>query len=382
MNHGSQSTSKIALSITLAAVFVLTFSARTLAQTSSSPASANSARRSIGKHDLGLAKNYHEDWTAVSLEQNTLIPEKPVIGALDDAPGSTFVRERFQMQWRPNDPLDLFVVRPKGVTKPPVIIYLYSFPQDTDRFKDNAWCTTVTSGGYAAVGFVSALTGHRMEHRAVKEWFVSELQESLGASAHDVQMILNYLETRGDLGMEHVGMFGQGSGGAIAILASAADSRIKVLDLLTPWGDWPNWLGKSKIVPEDERAKYLSPGFLARAEVLDPIQWLPKIKAQSLRIQNVRQEPQMPDESEEKMEAAAPEMAEINKFGDSAALFPKVTGGRLLDWMKGHLAPDSASQTMPPKSERVHDYPAKGKSGSPIPLPSAPESTATQSTRP
>jgi hypothetical protein len=285
------------------------------------------------------------------------------------------------MQWRPNDPLDLFVVRPKGVTKPPVIIYLYSFPQDTDRFKDNVWCTTVTSGGFAAVGFVSALTGHRMEHRAVKDWFVSELQESLGASAHDVQMILNYLETRNDLDMEHVGMFGQGSGGAIAILASAADSRIKVLDLLTPWGDWPDWLAKSNIVPEDERAKYLTPDFLARAEALDPIQWLPKIKAQSLRIQNIRQEPQIPDEAEEKMEAAAPEMAEINKFGDSAALFPKVTGGRLLDWMKGHVALDSASQAAPAKSERVHNYPAKAKTLSPLPLPSTSESIR-QSTQP
>lgn len=383
MNHVTERPLKIVFCITLVAAFVLTFSARTLAQTSSSPTSANSSRRSIGKHDLGLAKSYHEDWTAISLAENTLIPGKPVLGAVDDAPGgSLFVRDRFQMQWRPNDPLDLFVVRPKGVAKPPVIIYLYSFPQDTDRFKDNVWCTTVTSGGFAAVGFVSALTGHRMEHRAVKDWFVSELQESLGASAHDVQMILNYLETRGDLDMEHVGMFGQGSGGAIAILASAADSRIKVLDLLTPWGDWPDWLAKTNIVPEDERAKYLTPDFLVRAEVLDPIQWLPKIKAQSLRIQNVRQEPQMPDDSEEKIEAAAPEMAEINKFGDSAALFPRVTGGRLLDWMKGHLAPDSAKQTAPAKSERVHNYPAKAKSGLPIPFPSTSESTVRQSTQP
>jgi hypothetical protein len=383
VNHVTERPLKIVFCITLVAAFVLTFSARTLAQTSSSPTSANSSRRSIGKHDLGLAKSYHEDWTAISLAENTLIPGKPVLGAVDDAPGgSLFVRDRFQMQWRPNDPLDLFVVRPKGVAKPPVIIYLYSFPQDTDRFKDNVWCTTVTSGGFAAVGFVSALTGHRMEHRAVKDWFVSELQESLGASAHDVQMILNYLETRGDLDMEHVGMFGQGSGGAIAILASAADSRIKVLDLLTPWGDWPDWLAKTNIVPEDERAKYLTPDFLVRAEVLDPIQWLPKIKAQSLRIQNVRQEPQMPDDSEEKIEAAAPEMAEINKFGDSAALFPRVTGGRLLDWMKGHLAPDSAKQTAPAKSERVHNYPAKAKSGLPIPFPSTSESTVRQSTQP
>ena len=367
---------------TLAGVFVVFFSARTFAQASPSSAATEASKRSAGNHDLGLTRSYHEDWSAISLVQNTLIPEKPVIGALDDIPGSTFVRERFQMQWRPSDPLDLFVVRPKGVTKPPVILYLYSFPQDTDRFKDNAWCTTVTSGGYAAVGFVSALTGHRMEHRAVKEWFVSELQEALGASTHDVQMILNYLDTRGDLDMDHVGMFGQGSGGTIAILASAADARIKVLDLLTPWGDWSNWLAKAKIVPEEERVRYLTPDFLARAGILDPILWLPKIRAQSLRIQDVRQDPQMPDESEEKMEAAAPDRTEINEFGDSAALFPKVTGGRLLDWMKGHVAPGSARETAPAKSERVHVYPAKANTGLPIPLPTSSGSTAIPSTQP
>jgi len=30
----------------------------------------------------------------------------------------------------------------------------------------------------------------------MKEWFVSEMQESVGSTVHDVQMILNYLETR------------------------------------------------------------------------------------------------------------------------------------------------------------------------------------------
>src|ERR1035441_1223230 len=51
-------------------------------------------------------------------------------------------------------------------------------------------------------------------------------QLSLALTVHDVQMVLNYLETRGDLDMSRVGMFGQGSGGAIAVLAAAADSRI------------------------------------------------------------------------------------------------------------------------------------------------------------
>src|SRR5215469_8190954 len=171
----------------------------------------------------------------------------------------TFIRELLRVQWRPNDPIDLYVIRPRGAKKPPVVLYLYGFPSDTDRFKDDRYCERVTRGGAAAVGFVSALTGHRNERRSPKEWFVSELPEAVATTVHDVQMILNYLDSRGDLDMSRVGMLGQGSGGAIAILAAAADSRLRALDLLDPWGDWPDWLATASIVPAEERANYLKP---------------------------------------------------------------------------------------------------------------------------
>jgi len=87
----------------------------------------------------------------------------------------------------------------------------------------------------------------------MKQWFVSELQEALASSTHDVQMVLNYLDTRGDIDMEYIGVFGQGSGGSIAILAAAADPRISTLQLLDPWGDWPDWLKSSEAIPENER---------------------------------------------------------------------------------------------------------------------------------
>jgi len=107
----------------------------------------------------------------------------------------------------------------------------------------------LTKDGFAAVGFVSALTGHRYHDRPWREWFLSELQENLAKTAHDVQMVLDYLESRSDLDMSRVGMFGQGSGASIAILASAADPRIKVLDVLDPWGDWPTWITTSPLYP-------------------------------------------------------------------------------------------------------------------------------------
>ncbi len=61
-------------------------------------------------------------------------------------------------------------------------------------------------------------------------------QEALGKSTHDVQMVLDYLAGRGDFDMSNVKVFGVGAGGTIAVLAASADSRIKAIDLLDPWG--------------------------------------------------------------------------------------------------------------------------------------------------
>jgi hypothetical protein len=194
-----------------------------------------------------------EDWTSPSLSTSHLMPAQPLILDISTDPGIS--AQLIQVQWRWGDPLDLYVVKPKGVKNPPVILYLYSYPSETDTFKNAAWQRAVTEDGFAAVGFMTALTGHRYHDRSVNEWFVSELQECLAVSAHDVQMVLNYLATRGDLDMDRLGMVAEGSGASVGILASAVDPRIKALDVLDPWGDWPTWMATSPFVPEDTRRR-------------------------------------------------------------------------------------------------------------------------------
>ena len=267
-----------------------------------------------------------------------------------------FTRELWQVQWRIVDPIDLYVVRPKGVAKPPVILYLYSYDSDIDRFKNDRYCERITAGGYAAVGFVSALSGHRYHTRPMKEWFVSELQESLGSSVHDVQMILNYLESRKDLDMDHVGMFGQGSGGTIAILAAAVDPRIKAVDTFDPWGDWSDWLAQSSIIPEAERPLYLNPEFLAKVRMLDPVTWLPQVKAKALRLQFMAGATATPDIVQEHLAAAAPKAATVVHYKDREDLLNQADGGKLFDWIKKQLATpasDPKLASMPVPSSNV-----------------------------
>jgi len=283
-----------------------------------------------------------EDWDSLAIPGNIEIadPAPPLRGDFPE-----FTREFVQLGWRPLDVIDVYVMKPTGVEKPPVILCLYSYPSDTNRFKVNEFARIATKNGFAAVGFVSALTGQRFHDRPMKEWFVSELQESLGSSVHDVQLLLNYLAKRGDLDMTRVGMFADGSGASIAIMAAAVDPRIKTLDLVDAWGDWPDWLAESTIVPGDERANYLKPEFLKKVENLDPVKWLPQLKTQQVRLQYLQSDTVTPKAARERMEAAASPNAKIVHY-DNGKAFLKAVGynGKMFDWVKEQLVPTVSDQ--------------------------------------
>jgi hypothetical protein len=259
-----------------------------------------------------------------------------------------FEREIWRVQWRELDPIDLWVIKPPDVKNPPVILYLYSYDASNQRYKDDDFCRLLTRNGVAAVGFVSALTEQRFHDRPQRETFVSELQESLGTTTHDVQKILDFLELRGDMDMKRVGMWADGSGASIAIMASAVDARIKALDLLDPWGDWPDWMAKSSFVLEDQRAEYLKSVFLARVVDLDPVQYFAKVKAQKVRLQYIKDGISVtPATVREKMEAAAPSRAEIVHYENKKAFLSEVGAkGVGFDWIKAKVSvPNSQSET-------------------------------------
>ena len=293
-----------------------------------------------------------ENFSNLTLEGSDLVAREPVFGSREEKP--TFVRELWQLRWRPNDPIDLYIILPRNVKKPPVVLYLYGFPSDTDRFKDDRYCERVTRNGAAAIGFVSALTGQRYAFRPFKNWFISELPESIASTVHDVQMVLNQLKTREDLDLSRIGMYGQGSGAAIAILAATVDQRIQALDLLDPWGDWPDWFAKANEFPEVERAAYTTPEFQNKLEPLEPAKHLPALKDRRLRIQFV-QENGEPEEAVKKLEAAAPSNAEINKFHTHQDLFNAYSDGRIFSWMATqlHAAPGQSGQAEAAPAENL-----------------------------
>lgn len=290
--------------------------------------------------NLTVRSTHQESWTALPLAESGLPVSTFNAVLLQKYDQPQYTRELLRVEWRPGDPIDLYVVLPHGVTKPPVILYLYDYRFDTDRFRDDGWCKRATQDGFAAVGFVSALSGQRFHApRPMKEWFVSELPEALATSAHDVQMILNYLAVRGDIDVSKTGMFAQGSGGAIAVLAAGVDPRIAALDLLNPWGDWPDWLKDSLQIPENERANYLKPEFLQQVSGLDPVSYLPHLKLKSLRIQQIVDDLITPKAAKEKIAAAARYSGQVVRYKDTSAHQIAWRTGGLAGWIKEQLRP-------------------------------------------
>ena len=289
-----------------------------------------------------------EDWT--TLAAKGLKAARPLTAQTDHGP--EFTRELVEVCWRDGDPIYLYILTPKNVIKPSVVIYLYNYATGTEQFLNDEFCRILIKDGVAAVGFAPALSGQRYHDRPMAQWFVSELQESLGSTVHDVQMILDYLASRGDLDMRHVGVFGDGSGGAVAVLAAVADARIRAIDLLDPWGDWPHWLAQSRVVPDEERPKFLKEDFLAKVARLDPVGWLPQLKI-PIRMEYLRDDGATPFESIEAMKRAAPPQALLLAREPALAEYRATRGAKFLDWIKIQLKTEPPSVSLKTTSNEI-----------------------------
>lgn len=294
-----------------------------------------------------------EDFTTLSLEGSDLEPQTPINGAREE--NKDFIREMVRVQWRIGDPIDLYIVRPVGVKNPPVALYLLSYPTSADRFLNPAFCKKLVENGVAAVGFTSALTAERFARRPFKQWFVSQLQESLTMSAHDAQEILNYLATRGDVDTRHVGFFGMGSGATIAALAVKADARIQAVDLIEPWGDWKNFLAESKIVSDEDRPNFLKPEFLKNVEALDPVVVLPELKGRAVRALFVQEMPA--HKYVASIEKALPATAEKKEYASELDL-RNANGFTLFKW----IADQVKAASVAPSAQDATVEKSKGES--------------------
>jgi len=317
--------------------FYCLLSAAATGQGTPSAAGASTSEKTVAKAAAPAGKQAasSEDWTTPSLESSHLVAVPPLVGEKNDLTG--FTRELLQVEWRQGDPIDLYVIKPSGVAKPPVILYLYGHPADSDKFQDDDFCRLLVKGGFAAVGFAPALSGHRFHDRPMKQWYVSELQETLTTSAHDVQMVVSYLATRDDLDLSRLGMFGEGSGGSIGILAAAVDARIKVLDALNPWGDWPEWMAKSARIPEEERSNFTKPDFLKKVAGLDPVDWLPRVKTATVRVQVSEPDTITPIAAQNAIAAAVPGTMTLVRYKDGKQIYDALALGKTFDWVKAQV---------------------------------------------
>lgn len=278
-----------------------------------------------------------EDFGTLAVKRADFAPPGAIDAGVQTQPG--FTRQLLQVQWRPGDPIDLYIVRPENAVKPSVVVFLYSWPDGTDRFRNDIWCRNITQHGFAAVGFVSALTGHRYHDRPWKQTFVSELPEALVKTTHDVQLLLDYLATRSDLDTTRIGMFGQGSGGTIALLAASVEPRLKAVDVIDPWGDWPEWFRASPVIPDSEHAHYNDPAFLKSVAPFDPLSILPGLTQRDLRLEQTTLNPSTPEAAREALHKAIPAGAAYTIYTSEKDYRSRaMKDSSILDWLQSKLA--------------------------------------------
>src|SRR5215471_19029483 len=123
-------------SLVLLAIVALSSPARS--QQGSIP-SAKNADSQLGNINLPVLAA--ENWQGLTDLKTGLEPRPPMFIQSDEQP--EFVREMIRLQWRNNDPIEVWVIRSKVAGKVPkklpVIVYLYGYPDTSDRFRDNGW---------------------------------------------------------------------------------------------------------------------------------------------------------------------------------------------------------------------------------------------------
>ena len=106
-------------------------------------------------------------------------------------------------------------------------------------------------------------------------------------------------------------------------------------------------MAKSELIPEAERPNYVKPEFLKMVAAFDPVEWLPQLTSQHVRIQQVMDDSITPKAAKARINAVAPVGAQVVQYDSTRDFFGAVSGGRIFQWAKEQLKP------VPPKAPAI-----------------------------
>jgi hypothetical protein len=113
------------------------------------------------------------------------------------------------------------------------------------------------------------------------------------------------------------------------------EPKLKRIDLIDPWGDWPDWMAGSRMILEDERPKLTGKDFLASVAGLDPVHFLPGIDPSRVQMVSVAYDRDTPPAAKSAMESAMPKGAAIFRYATPAEFQAGMGGGdTLLKWLQ------------------------------------------------
>lgn len=223
------------------------------------------------------------------------------------ARGARVVEERIEFDSPKGGRVAGLLLRPIGVEKPPVVLFLHGLGGKKEDSRLMA--PLLGSRGYAVFGLDAALHGER---KVPEEDIMSPrgrvMYDGFIQTVVDYRRAMDYLESRDDVDASRIGLIGASMGAIMGSIVAAVDKRVDAALLVVGGGDWLGIVQTSTHPAAERLRKALDGAQLQEViERIDPVNYVGHISPRPVWMVNGKQDQIIPARCAEALHNAAEE---------------------------------------------------------------------------
>lgn len=241
-------------------------------------------------------------------------------------------------------PVGLLVLPKQGKAPHPLVLLLH--PLGANKEAMGRLASELAKKGLASLALDAPAHGERAEKAPPELTSRTALgmQRRFIQAVIDYRRALDYLSTRKDVDMQHIGALGVSMGGFTVVLLAAVDERVKAIVVEAAGGDWLT-ITRKAVGAVGERLREqigLEPTEEIKRLVatIDPLNFIARLKGRPLLIQHGKNDEIVPPECAQKLFDAAHPPKEIQWFDSDHSLPPEARDEAvmwLFEKLKGKL---------------------------------------------
>lgn len=258
------------------------------------------------------------------------------------------------------------LIRPKGVERPPVILFLHGLGGSKGDTRLAA--PLAVQHGYAVLGLDAALHGDRSaQGEGMFSPDLMRIKLAFIQTVVDYRRALDYLATRQDVRADKVGLVGASMGAIMGTILTAVEPRVATALLLVGGGDWKKFVQASQHPAAAALLPILQIPEVARElAALDPVTYAPYISPRPVWLVNGRQDEIVPALAADALHQACREPKKVVWY-DGGHLPPLPVLLQVVpQWMNEVLAPALAAGG---KGGQQAGEPQTGEVAEPVAVP-------------